>query len=121
MPIRHILLLIFFGIAGCSSAPPKQDMGPGLVQATTFIQNGQTTREQVLLKLGIPSRQFETGRILAWRVRTTEEGLATVSDFPGADDLRYNTWPASSRGYDLIVVFDSRDLVETHSLVPARR
>ena len=94
--------------------------GP-LTHATTFIQDGQSTREQVLLKLGIPSRQFEAGRILAWRVRTEGAELVMVSDYPAGDDPRYNTWPASSRGFDLIVVFDTHDLVQTHNLVPARR
>jgi hypothetical protein len=119
----HIAVFaVFLGLAGCySPAPPKSDMGPALTQATTFIENGKTTREQVLLKFGIPSRQFESGRILAWRVRTGDEGLVTVSDYPGGDDPRFNTWPASSRGYDLIVVFDPSDLVQTHNLVPARR
>ena len=96
-------------------------MGPPLTQATTFIQDGQTTREQVLLKLGIPSRQFEAGRILAWRVGTAGQDLVTVSDYPGEPDLRYNSWPAGSRGYDLIVVFDGSDHVQTHNLIPARR
>jgi hypothetical protein len=118
---RHIFLFGFLTLIGCSSTPPKQDMGPPLAQATSFITPGQTTREQMLLKLGVPSRQFEAGRILAWRVRTADEGLVTVSDYPGQPDLRYNAWPATSRGYDLIVVFDTGDLVQTHSLVPARR
>ena len=125
MLTRHIsagvVLAGLVCLVSCSSAPPKVDMGPPLTQATSFIKDGQTTREEMLLKLGVPSRQFEAGRILAWRVRTAEEGLVTVSDYPGSPDLRYNAWPATSRGYDLIVVFDPGDHVQTHSLVPARR
>ena len=122
MSTRHIVLLICICLIGCSSSPPPvQDMGQQLTQATTFIQDGQTTREQVLLKLGIPSRQFESGRILGWRVCSAGEGLVTVSDYPGEPDLRYNSWPAGTRGYDLIVVFDGGDRVEAHSLVLARR
>ena len=123
MPTSHIFLLAtFLTLAGCcSQTPSRPDMAGPLTHATTFIQDGQSTREQVLLKLGIPSRQFEAGRILAWRVRTEGADLLTVSDYPGSDDPRYNTWPASSRGFDLIVVFDAHDLVQTHNLVPARR
>src|SRR5213075_150026 len=95
---RHISTGIFLAgfvcLVGCSSAPPLQDMGPPLTQATTFIQDGQTTREQVLLQVGIPSRQFEAGRILAWRVGTAGQNLVTVSDYPGEPHLRYNSWPA---------------------------
>jgi hypothetical protein len=124
MRIHQILALaIALGLVGCYTAPTvtKKDMATSVTEATSFIEDGKTSREAMLLKLGIPSRQFESGRILAWRVRTAEEGLVMVSDYPGGYDPRFNTWPASSRGYDLIVVFDAGDLVQTHNLVPARR
>ena len=69
-----ILILISMAV-GC--APPKiQPVDPELLlnSELAFIKDGITTREEVSLKLGVPSAQLEVDRILMYQFRADEEG-----------------------------------------------
>lgn len=91
-------------LAGCASPPPP----PGQVlasEALAFLIDGKTTREDVTLRLGLPSRTFESDRIVLYRIGWSEKR--------GPYALAYPTAPV----YDLVLVFDAHDVVDRHALV----
>ena len=77
---RQLLLLILAiasvaMLAGC--ATPKIQLADAqllLNSELTFIKDGETTREEVVLKLGVPSAQREGDRILMYQFRAGEDG-----------------------------------------------
>lgn len=92
-----------------------------------FLQEGSTTKEDVLLELGIPSAQFQGDRILAYRLTDVEcqvysfrhcekEGLVTI-DMLGPEES--SGWRAA--WYNLILVFDENDVLKKLSLIGVRR
>lgn len=121
---RNTLALISCGllsliVAGCATvAIPGADLH--LLQ---FLQSGQTTRREVVLKLGQPSATFEQERILTYRLgHDPKQGYYVVS----------STRVLSSQGnlymvpefswevarYSLVLIFDANGVLEKQSLVP---
>lgn len=68
-----------------------------------FLQNGKTTKEEVLLQLGIPSSQFEGERIITYWLNLDE-----------SKDM-------DSGRYSLVLVFDDRQILEKHSMIKMKR
>jgi hypothetical protein len=66
-----------------------------------FIENGKTTKDEVLTKLGMPSRQFEGGRIITYHMTFSEEKGFRV-------DVKRQFI------YNLVLVFDKRNILEKH-------
>lgn len=97
--------LLALGLSGCSTPIPGAT--PELL---SFLQTGQTTREQVLLKLGQPSAAFEQERILTYRIgEDPRQGRYVVS--PKA------ALPWQQVRYSLVLVFDAQGRLEKQSLV----
>lgn len=90
-------------LGGCAGNPRGE---PDLLG---FLQDGSTRREDVYLRLGEPSAQYESGRILAFRLAKDEGGLYPVTT---------PYWPSES--YSLILVFDAQGLLSRHALVQVR-
>ena len=70
-----------------------------------FIEDGVTTRAEVLDKLGTPSAQFERHRILTYRIKADEEGATPV----------LASWAPGM--LSLVLVFDDNELLERYSLI----
>lgn len=90
VPMMRIkaLMLSMFLVGGCAHAtPPDEVVPPSLV----FVEDGNTTRSEVYERLGSPSGVFRGGEI--W------------------------TYGALPAGYQLVVVFDGRDVVRAHRLL----
>jgi outer membrane protein assembly factor BamE (lipoprotein component of BamABCDE complex) len=68
-----------------------------------FLQDGKTTKEDVLLQFGIPSSQFEGERILTYWLKLDE-----------SEDIE-------SGRYSLVLVFDDRQILEKHSMIKMKR
>jgi len=69
-----------------------------------FIEDGKTTKDDVLLKLGTPSRQFEDGMILTYHMTfTREEGFRVDSERQFI--------------YNLVLVFDERNILQKHRML----
>lgn len=85
----------------------------------SFIRDGATTREEVLLRLGTPAASFENDRILAYQIRSREDGTLAVF-WPRRLELDLPLNYTSPEIYSLILVFDARGVVVRHSLVGAR-
>jgi hypothetical protein len=84
-----------------------------------FVRDGVTTREEVLLRLGVPSAQFEGERILTYRLGLDAKGaLGPMSPQVAAEDRRFAVWTRSA--YNLVLVFDPGNVLRRHSFIEVR-
>jgi hypothetical protein len=91
-------------LAACVSAPVGRN------DLLDFLRDGETRREEVRMRLGEPSAQYEGERILAFRLSKDSGGYVLIK--PG------NTW--SGVGYNLMLAFDGEGVLQRHSLVEVR-
>jgi hypothetical protein len=106
--IMFLCALTCVVVSSCASSP-KGD--PNLLG---FLSDGYTTRQQVIERLGEPSKALEQGRICTYRLNHNPAGYALV-------------WPSTTNewGYDwgkdmrlsLVLIFDQNGLLQQHSLV----
>ncbi len=116
---RQLLLLILaiasvVMLAGC--ATPKIQLADAqmlLNLELTFIKDGETTREEVALKLGVPSAQLEGDRILMYQFRAGEDGKLNLVSPIFSGNLR--GWGSGTSS--LVLVFDARGILQKHSMV----
>jgi outer membrane protein assembly factor BamE (lipoprotein component of BamABCDE complex) len=110
--VKTVTLLWFLALlitlAACTK--PSEIQHQSSAQAAqyellSFIEDGVTTRAQVLEKLGTPSAKFEGDRILTYRIKVDEDGAAPVLA------------PWVPNMLSLVLVFDGNALLERHSLV----
>jgi hypothetical protein len=84
-----------------------------------FLVDGRTSREDVLLRLGIPSAEYEDGRIFAYVLRADDQDeLVVVARELDSADSRFSAWRRGE--YSLVLVFDERHLLKQRSLVVVR-
>ncbi len=102
--LRNVPALVLVLLGACASTPVGQ---PELL---TFIEDGQTTREQVFLALGEPSATYEDGRILTFRLARDEGGYFLVEKASGFRSVKYS----------LVLAFDDAGLLQRHSLVTVK-
>jgi hypothetical protein len=105
---------------GCAT-PKVQPADPQLVFKSDllgFLQDGVTTREEVVLKLGIPSAQMEVERILMYQMRVDKDGKwhLVAKRWKAATGLR--AW--SEGTMSLVLVFGENGVLRKHSLVTAQ-
>ena len=91
-------------VAGCASAP----VGQG--DLLDFVQDGRTTKEDVLLKLGEPNALFENASILTYRLSQDEKGWVVLGPTKGWGEAFVN----------LVLVFDAQGVLRRHSQVKVR-
>jgi hypothetical protein len=91
-------------------------------QTLAFVRDGSATREEIMLKLGVPESQFENGRIFAYRVcPDPKAGVVNYARSPAPldpVDAGRTVWKPGQ--YSLILVFDDRGLLIRHSVVSVR-
>lgn len=105
---------------GCAT-PHVQPADPQLLlksELLAFIQDGVTTREEVLVKLGIPSAQFEGEKILMYQLWADQAGkwhliAPKISATTGFRAWRHGT-------VSLVLVFGEDGVLRKHSLVTAQ-
>jgi hypothetical protein len=135
------ILLVVAGCAvGCVTSPSKDDLSEPGVAARWFawLQEGRTTRQELVSHLGPPTTSYENGRITTYRMflsnpkkkvssvwsRTdyrqnfgkldqTTQLLVARSGVSEEFELRAALAPAT---YGLVLVFDERNLLKTQSL-----
>ena len=90
-------------LAACATEPPPRGRGDLL----DFIVDGQTPATELHLRLGMPTRTFEGGRIATWRLARDAAGLYVVAAQGGWTGVRY----------ELVVEFSEARLVQRHALV----
>ncbi|WP_257306946.1 hypothetical protein [Geothrix campi] len=118
---RALLPMLSFGLAfGVACVSPSVTQGKmrafeaGLLGS---IQDGQTTRQEVLLRLGTPSSAFEGGRILTYDFAANLGG-----EWERAGGGQVSEWAyPHPRAASLVLVFGPDDRLVRHSLVKHRR
>jgi hypothetical protein len=114
------LLALILILASCAT-PKIQPTDTQLLFKTEllgFIQDGITTREEVLLNLGIPSAQFEGEKILTYQLLVDQTGrwhLVTPQINPGTGLREWREKTCS-----LVLVFGADGVLRKHSLVEAK-
>lgn len=88
-------------LAACATAPFGQ------ADLLDFIGDGQTTREDALMRLGAPSASYENERIVTYRLGKDKGGFYPVAKRQGFYDVEYS----------LVLAFDDTGVLKRHSLV----
>ena len=100
-----VVALVVSALAGCAATIPG-----ARADLLTFLRAGETTREEVVLKLGQPSARFEQGRVFTYRVgRDAKQGYHVVTQNPRQ--------PWEGVRYSMVLVFDASGVLEKQSLV----
>jgi hypothetical protein len=123
-----LALTLVIALAACASTPTPRIVPISLEQTPawlSFLVDGKTTREELLLQLGVPSMQFEGERILTFlltaegaNVRPCGARLYFEEQYESRLEPRLpipNTWA----DYHLVIVFRPDNVVERHSLIAA--
>lgn len=105
---------------GCAT-PHVQPADPQLLfksELLAFIQDGVTTREEVVVNLGIPSAQFEGEKILIYQLYADQAGKWHLV---ASQISNINGFKVSQKGKSsLVLVFGDDGVLRKHSLVRAQ-
>lgn len=104
------LLVLLSLLVSCSTTPLR-----GRADLLDFLQDDQTTKEEVLLKLGQPSAQYQTEKILTYRLGRDDQnhGYYVVTR-----EINSQGWPIwANAKFSLVLVFDAQGRLCKHSLV----
>lgn len=114
------MFLLAISASGCSSVPTLKVADAELeTKWLPFVNDGSTTKQDALLKLGLPAAHFEGERILVYRLILDEkDGLVPVSRYADPQDPRIAQWPLGH--YNLVLVFDDNHVLKRHSLLKVR-
>ena len=85
-----------------------------------FLEDGKTTKETVILKLGASFAALDGERILAYRLGKTNEGYVVIERKADVTTPERPAWvwlPGLEGTFDLMLVFDSTNVLQKHSLV----
>jgi hypothetical protein len=104
-PVKNIAICVLAVVLTVACATQENRGDPALLE---FITIGQTTRTEVVLRLGKPSASFEDERILTYRIGGDSSNGYFVRDAAGS-------WYETS--YSLVLVFGSGGVLENQSLV----
>jgi hypothetical protein len=104
--LRVTLLIVSLGIVvgclgGCVTARKVDSSTIGKYEG--FIQDGTTTKQEVLDRLGPARSEYESGRILIYHVYLQDDGRMTLDK--------------KGTCHACVLVFDADNVLERHSLV----
>jgi hypothetical protein len=107
-------------LSGCAAAPT-----PAPLVDLAFIQDGVTSTDLAIRKLGAPTSQLAAssgGKVLMFRIGQDAEGLhAQWYTYTKSDWYDFlDRWAAYDVRYSLVLVFDQRGVLERHALVKLR-
>lgn len=110
----HVAASLFVALlAGALSAcatSPVAPVEPGQVMRKLgFLRNGETTRREVLDRMGTTLASYEKDAMLTYLLYGDELGGFSVGAPPARGTLRGE--------YSLVLVFDAQDVLRKHSLV----
>lgn len=116
-PVALLAALLLL-CAGCGATPrlvPMTDRSWFEKSELGFIRAGETTREEILVRLGNPAGRFENDRILTYLVGFEADGKAHVYA-PRTLGAPYNPdW--DPKVYSLVLVFQPDGVLLKRSLV----
>lgn len=105
--VAGFLVAITLLISGCASTGKS----PGDPQLISFLQDGQTPRQEILRRLGSPTLTMEDESILFFRLGEDRRGYFIR-------ELDKERW-AGVR-YSLVLILDDAGMLKEHSLVKVR-
>jgi len=85
----------------------------------SFIEDGKTTKDEILLKLGKPSGEFEGGRIFTYTMSFSEEDGFRVN-YEREFIYPYQKYSVSKAKYNLVLVFKENNILSKHNLLKVR-
>jgi len=113
LTVQGLLLLSAFG---CSAPTLKVADAELEAKWLGFIKDGSTTKQDALLKLGLPSEHFEGERILVYRLMLFEnKGFSNVSRYIKRYEPLLSEWPCGQ--FNLVLVFNDNHILIRHSLL----
>src|SRR5215510_2549234 len=121
-----LVLSCTFSLTGCATATVVAQLEPQLVsERLPFVQDGKTSKEEVLRSLGEPDYRYEGGRILTYKMCYVPEpkwfpwgNYPLSSPEPPRPSYAFGAARCSpERTNALILVFGPDNLVERHSMV----
>jgi len=115
-----LLMSVIVMLTSCET-PHVQPIDPHLLlnsELLGFIRDGITTREEVVLKLGTPSAQFEGKKILTYQLRPDKEGkwhlvVPQINEISGFREWKEGTC-------SLVLAFGSDGTLRKHNLVKVK-
>ena len=109
--------LILLLLSGCAETKLQTLDDSVLQQQLALLEDGKTTKQDILLKFGIPSCQFEGERILTYRLRFNqkENRFEVISREVDRRDPRFAEWMQTE--YNLVLVFDDKHILQKHSML----
>jgi len=112
-----LVLLTAMALAGCANTPPPPLKGsPDLL---SFLSDGKSSRTEVITTLGQPSGQFESEKILTYRLgfEPRNNGYYVVER-----ELVASGWPTwTDAKFSLVLIFDDAGILRRHSLVKVNK
>jgi hypothetical protein len=112
-----ICFLIILLVSGCAETKLHTMDDSMLHQQLALLEDGKTTKQDILLKFGIPSSQFEGEKILTYRLRFNqkENRFEVISREVDRRDPRFAEWMQTE--YNLVLVFDDKHILQKHSML----
>ena len=103
---------------GCTQEKPVR---PTVAQIEagplSYIRDGQTRRDQITAKLGKPTGEFESRRIVTYHMYCRLDDAFAVQR--GGSMSYGQSWGFAT--HQLVLVFDDRQVLVRHSLIEIRR
>ena len=102
-------------LVGCATTSPLAEKTAEKSAEKTFLESledGKTSKQMVILKLGQPSGTFEGERILTYRIGKDEHGYSVLDRQAGS--------PWTGTKFSLVLIFDEHNVLQKHSLVSVR-
>lgn len=113
-PLVMAALMVSAGCIAPLTPPPGIRPDPGLL---AFLEDGQTSRADVIARLGQPSTKFEADRILTYRVAGDLKGgfWIRIRGRLGPTNMGW-----SGVNHSLVLIFDDQGILQKQSLVPVQ-
>ena len=115
---RFFVLMTVVLACGCASPTVGPQPGAEVMSSAllSFIEDGTTTREEVLLTLGSPSSTYEHEEILCYQLRAHgREDVSVYRPRRDEDHPGFMMWRPDL--YSLVLAFDPNGVLVKHSLV----
>ena len=109
--------LVLLLASGCAETSLQTVDDSILQQQLALLEDGKTTKQDILLKFGIPSSQFEGERIFTYRLRfnQNENRFEVISREVDRRDPRFAEWMQTE--YNLVLIFDEKHVLQKHSML----
>jgi outer membrane protein assembly factor BamE (lipoprotein component of BamABCDE complex) len=109
--------LILLLLSGCAETRLHTMDDSMMQQQLAPLEDGKTTKQEILLKFGIPSAQFEGERIFTYRLRFNQEAnrFEVAAREVDRRDPRFAQWGWTE--YNLVLVFDEKHILQKHSML----